>query len=288
MTVNCMIRTVLLLVAFTGHARAQEIGSFRMDGRERQYILYLPDGLPAEAPLVFVFHGYTGHAESTMHSLGMNRIADRYGFAVCYPQGTTDQSGNPFWQVGYRQQLEIEVDDVGFICGLAEHLQREHQLNRDHTFITGFSNGGDFCNLLLCSTSGIFRAAAPIISCIMKSTYDACGEARPVPIFMLNGTSDSVTYWEGDMEDRQGYGPYLSTPAMLEFRIRQTGCLLTATDTIRGPDAEETTLVVTEKYTNPVSGDRVWMYRYVNGGHGTPEYLNLAQEIWDFFSLYSE
>jgi polyhydroxybutyrate depolymerase len=279
-------QSVMILLACSVGIRAQQTGSINIDGRERAYIRYLPADLPADAPLVFVFHGYSGDAESTMNSLSLNEVADANGFAICYPQGVIDQEGNRFWQVGYKMHQPIEVDDVKFICNLAEALQQEHRLSRNNTFITGISNGGDLCNLLLCSTTGIFKAAAPIISCIMKETYDSCMHAEPVPVFMLNGTSDSITYWEGDMEDTQGYGPYLSTPAMLAFRIRQNGSILASADTIYGPDVNDKTSIIVEKYSSPDAGDRVWMYRYINGGHGTPDYLDLAREIWDFFSLH--
>ena len=58
--------------------------NFNFDGIERQYLLYLPENLPNNAPLVFVLHGYTGNAQGIMEYSGMNEVAELNGFAVCY------------------------------------------------------------------------------------------------------------------------------------------------------------------------------------------------------------
>lgn len=73
-----------------------------VDGLERTYRLYLPEGVPDNAPLVFVLHGYGGNFN--LDRYGMNEAADRHGFAVCYPQGVKDGRGKTCWNVGYRSR----------------------------------------------------------------------------------------------------------------------------------------------------------------------------------------
>ena len=50
---------------------------------------------------------------------GMNRIADREGFAVCYPQGAVDGRGKTCWNVGYPFQEGLKTDDVDFLLKLS-------------------------------------------------------------------------------------------------------------------------------------------------------------------------
>ena len=279
----------IILFAFiiqAGILKAQIKNTIRFENYKREYILYLPKNLPPDAPLVFVFHGYTGTAAGTMKSFGLNKVADKNGFAVCYPQGLKDQQGKTFWQVGYSFHKKLKVDDLKFICFLASTLQAKYHVSKSNTFITGISNGGDLCNLLICKTTGLFKAAALIVGCIMKDIYDSCSNAAPVPLLMLNGTKDSITHWAGDMKDLQGYGPYLPTEMMLDFRIAQNGVTLSKTDTLFSQKPKDDSYIVKAKYSNKDSKNQVLMYRVINGGHDYPPYINMAEEIWRFFSDY--
>ncbi len=259
-----------------------------IDSIEREYYLHIPDNLPNNAPLVMVFHGYSGNALNTMKTTNFNQLADQNGFVVCYPQGLIDKEDNAFWQVSYTFHKDFEVDDIKFVGKLIENLQSEYKLSKTNVFMTGFSNGGDFCNLLSCETDGLFKATAPIISCFMEEFYNNCQKANPIPTLMLNSTKDSITLWDGDMNDSQGYGPYLSTKAMINFRLKQIQYDKVIRDTINSPDLNEKTLVAIEKYSSSKSNNQVWMYSYVDGGHSYPDYLNLEEEIWNFFNLYLE
>ena len=117
-----------------------------IDGVERTYKLYLPEGIKPNAPLVFVLHGYGG--SFNLDHVGINDVADRNGFAVCYPQGAKDGRNKNCWNVGYPFQHDMPIDDISFLCTLASHLQKQHSLSRHNTFCTGMSNGGEMCYLL--------------------------------------------------------------------------------------------------------------------------------------------
>ena len=103
-------------------AKAQYV-DFDHDGITRQYIYYEPSVLNDQMPLVFVMHGFTDDASSIRNYSKMNQFANQYGFAVCYPRGTLDSSGDRFWNVGYAFHENETVDDVGFLTELAEFLQ---------------------------------------------------------------------------------------------------------------------------------------------------------------------
>ncbi|MBQ5814530.1 MAG: hypothetical protein IIW30_00975, partial [Flavobacteriales bacterium] len=79
--------------------------TFTHKGIEYTYHLYKPQGLPAGAPLVMVFHGYGSGTTPPLY-YGINPVADREGFAVCYPTGPKDFRGNHCWAVGYSFHIE--------------------------------------------------------------------------------------------------------------------------------------------------------------------------------------
>ena len=132
--------------------------TMKFQGFEREYYLYTPQGLKEKAPLVMVLHGYGGSALKGRKE--MMDVADRYGFAVCYPQGEKDPSGKTGWNVGYPKQEGMKTDDVKFICALAKKVCRENGLNSGNTFLTGMSNGGEMCYFTAMRKPKAFKAIA--------------------------------------------------------------------------------------------------------------------------------
>jgi len=267
--------------------------TFNWDQIEREYLLYTPPGLPENAPLVFVFHGYTGSAMDIMNYSGMNDVADENGFAVCYPQGTEDLYGNNFFNVGYDFQNNPDVDDLGFIVALAEHLQENHQLSNVNTFSTGMSNGGDFSYLLACQASSTFRAIAPVAGTMMEEIYNNCNPIEPVPVFETHGTDDDVTYYDGDPENQDGWGTYLDIPTIIEYWVNQNNVTNLSIDTMPDNAPWDNSIIERYIYSNDNSNNEVWLYRVIGGGHDWPGSwggnmdVNISEEIWSFFSQMS-
>ena len=162
---------VLLLCCICGfNAQAQQFveDSLKVDGYIRRFDLFLPDGIKADAPLVFYLHGYGGRI---YHDNPMVETASREGFAVCIPQGLKDPKGKPSWNVGYPFQEGWKVDDVKSLCKMAAYVQKRYHLSRSNTFLTGMSNGGEMCYLMAYSKQETFKAVAPIAGLTMVWMY---------------------------------------------------------------------------------------------------------------------
>lgn len=56
-----------------------------VDGRDRTFLLDVPRGLQAGAPLVLFFHGFTGSALNIGETTGFAAVAEKDGFVVAYP-----------------------------------------------------------------------------------------------------------------------------------------------------------------------------------------------------------
>ena len=263
--------------------------TFSFDGLEREYLLYLPENLNTNAPLVFVLHGYTGSAQEIMAYSSMNEIAEENGFAVCYPQGTLDLYNNSFFNVGYEFQNNPTVDDVGFIVSLAEYLQNTHQLSTTNTFSTGMSNGGDMSYMLACQASSTFRAVAPVAGLIMQDIYDSCNPENPVPVFETHGTEDDVSLYDGDPFNDDGWGIYLDIPSTIDFFTNQNN--LTELTILELPNLAQNdgSIIESYTYTSLNSINEVWLYKVIGGGHDWPGAwgnmdVNISEEIWRFFN----
>lgn len=283
--VPIQIGLILLFICTLGSLQASNLikETLRCDGMERTYTLYLPENLPADAPLVLVLHGYGQTVKPEKYN--MMPTADRYGFAVCYPQGEKDGKGKPSWNVGYACQQGYKVDDVKFLCTLAKHLQKKYKLSKPHTFCTGMSNGGEMCYLLAYERPDVFAAVASISGLTMEWMYKTCQTKRPIPLMEVHGTEDRVSEWNGDLENKGGWGAYVSVPLAVGVWVAHNRCTTYACDTLPIKNTTNGHRVIAHRYSQGKNGTQVWLYQVMNGKHswGTDD-LDTAEEIWKFFS----
>ena len=254
----------------------------------RDYLYYHPSDAPDNCPLVFVYHGYTGDALSTMQYTGFNALAEENGFAVCYPQGSYDGDGEAFWNVGYAFHQNEYVDDVSFTLGLRELLIEENNLDPERVFATGFSNGADFSYLLACEASAEFRAVAPIAGILMEDIRTECSPTHMVPILEIHGTADDVSLYEGDMQNVDGWGAYPSTPDAMAFFVNLFDISLQESGAFEDSAPGDGSTVDYQKWGSAGSCAQVWLYTVNGGGHSWPgvwgnQDINASQEAWDFF-----
>ena len=264
---------------------------FNDNGQTREYYLYIPNSIQDNAPLVFVLHGYTGSAGGIMGYSGMNEIAQENGFAVCYPQGLSDQSGNNFWNVGYEFHDNQMVNDVNFLSSLANYLQDEYNLSEENTFSTGMSNGGDMSYMLACQANDVFKAIAPVAGCMMEEIYNTC-DSSPVPVFEIHGNNDNVTLWDGDMQNNDGWGAYYSIEDGIELWVEINNCQNNEEVFLPNTNLGDGSYIINHRYFDCTDNAEVWLYEVINGGHDWPgSYgnmdINSSEEIWNFFSQYT-
>jgi len=276
----------LFFIPFIGFG--QQSSNFMHNGINREYIYYAPVNLSANAPLVFVAHGYSGSAQDILNYSGMNAIADQNNFAVCYPQGTTDFSGSNFWNVGYEFLPNSNIDDVDFLESLAAYLQVTHQLSSSNTFFTGMSNGGEMCYLLAFDGSNIFKAFAPVAGTVFPNGIinNLFSSSDSIPFFITHGDNDNTTLYGGDPND-QFWGPYLSVDTLVDFWVNVNSLTDIAVDTF--PNFNNSNkITISHKYSSTFLDNEVWLYTHQSGHNwGDDGDMVIEQEIWNFFNKMS-
>ncbi len=282
--INILMLLALSMAAMPCLAGRFVADSVKVDGHMRHWEMYLPDGLPADAPLVVILHGY---GAGIWRENPMVAAADRHQFAVCIPQGLKDPEGQPSWNVGYPFQQGWKVDDVKALCRIARHVQRRYHLSRKNAFLTGMSNGGEMCYLMAYSMQDVFVAVAPIAGLTMAWTYQTMQAPRPIPLMEIHGTEDRVSEWTGDMQDKGGWGAYLPVPVAIGYwvaRNRCTGYEQERVESLKGSDGHP---VVKHRYSSPTTGCDVWLYEVIGGVHSwhTAD-IDTGEEIWQFFARY--
>jgi len=121
-----------------------------VDGR-RAYV-YRPRGADATLlPAVVVLHG-SGCRPSDYFGVGLEPLADRWGFLVVYPE--MRQPGSDEW--GYRE-------DIPFFAALLERLRAsDFGLDPARVFVSGHSAGGTMALLLQNEAADLFAASAAV------------------------------------------------------------------------------------------------------------------------------
>ena len=257
-----------ILVSSVGVAQEPLYESITHGGLERQFIVRVPQNLPArDAGLVIAMHGYGSSAENIMAYSGLHALADEHGYIVAYPQGTQDRQGNAFFNVGYAFHSDSAVDDVGFIRALVAGLVESYQIDPRRVYATGMSNGGDMSYLLACRAADVFRAIAPVAGTMMQATADNCTPSAPMPVLALNGTADNVTRYAGDYANEEGWGAYISVSEVIELWARHARAQAQPPEVLNYPSDQSISVI---GYVIEDGSPEIILYRVEEGGHDWP------------------
>ena len=281
---NRYLTFLILLFCFIGNARAAETVRYTMKykGEVRTYWLYVPEGASPATPLVLVLHGYGGSAEG--YCPAMLEVAEREGFAVCYPQGEKDAKGKTGWNVGYDVQQGLKRDDVGFVKALVKHVRKHHGIDKDNVFMSGMSNGGEMTYFMAYKYPELFNAFASIAGLTMEWAYKAWRAKRPVPFMEVHGTADKTSMWEGDPQDTGGWGAYLSVPQAVGYWVAQARC--THEETSELPLKGEHPVIL-HRYMGGDDGIEVRLYEVQGAKHSWHlADMDTCEEMWAFFRQY--
>lgn len=259
--------------------------SFDYDGCKRTYGMYLPANLKPGAPLVVYVHGY---GSKTRWVSDLNAAADKYGFAVCYPDGLPDTRGKEGWQVGYPPQSNITVDEAAYFRTLIDKVVKKFDLSHVNVFCAGMSNGGDLCYQLAYTDPTVFRAYASVAGLTFEYAYLPNRLSLPVPFMEIHGTADKTSMYEGDHENTGGWGAYIPVPLAVAAIAANNRCTTTTVDTVPSlPESGRT--VIRTTYSGAPTGDDVVLYTIEGGKHSWAKAdVPTSELIWQFFSRYLE
>ena len=167
-------------------------GSLEIDGRTREWRLYVPRSLAqiGEVPLVIGLHGGLGSGEQFAADGYFDSQAERGGFIAVYPDGITRRLIDArTWNAGgcCGTAMNEGVDDVGFIAALVERLALQLPIDRDRVYATGHSNGAMMAQRLACDRADLFAAIA-VYSGPLQTT--SCAPSEPISVLNIHGDAD--------------------------------------------------------------------------------------------------
>ncbi len=265
-------------------------------GMQRHFLIHLPSGLKQRngPPAVIVLHGGGGTPEAVARLTGFNRLADKEGFIVVYPEAI-----NRHWNDGrgvkeFRAHRE-EIDDVGFISSLIDTLIDRFGVDARRVYAAGISNGGMMCQRLGCEIPHRLAGIATVAAAMPENVAAGADSGAPVSILMINGTADPVMPFEGGAVGlRQARGRVLSVEQTVAFWVKWNRCAGAPLVTWL-TDPDDSLPVKMTVYQND-DGVRVVLYTVLGGGHTWPggrtrpaifgkntDAINATRLIWEFF-----
>ncbi len=258
-------------------------------------------------PLVLALHGGGGNGAG-MEALtlgGLNRLSETAGFVVVYPDGVDRHWNDGRGVPEYRAHRE-NVDDVGFMAALIEHLARTQGVDRLRVYATGISNGGLLSMRLAHELSQGIAAIAPVAISITDKIAAMRQPARPVPIVLIPGVNDPLVPWEGGnlgFPGGRAVGRVLSVTDTVRYWVTHNRCAPSPGVTLEPDrDPRDGTRVRRESYSGCQDGADVIVYAVEGGGHTWPGGLQYLPErvigrtsrdiyanevIWEFFRRHS-
>jgi polyhydroxybutyrate depolymerase len=279
-------------------------GSLTHDGLERTYLFHIPPSYDEAEPmpLVFALHGGGGTGENMIKlTEEFNDLADEKGFLVVYPDGI-EKHWNDGRKIENRRAHADNIDDVGYLKALVEHISQDYFVDPARIYSTGISNGGQMSYRLACEAPGTFAAIAAVVASMSEELHATCSPEEPISVLVLNGTADPMVPWDGGTirVGRQEFGEAVSARETVDFWIEANQCdALPTVSELPDSDPEDGTRVNRETYQGCASGTSVELFTVGGGGHTWPSGWQYFPEwmvgvtsrdvdantiIWSFFS----
>ncbi|MBG6219423.1 MULTISPECIES: PHB depolymerase family esterase [unclassified Janthinobacterium] len=143
------------------YAPLPELG--QLPGRRLAYFLYLPERAPSIAmrsrgrPLLLMLHGCEQSATQFAEGTRMNRLAERKGYAVLYPQQSLRSHARRCWK-WYDRLTQEGGGDVRLIVGAIEQVAARYAIDRARIYICGISAGAGMAHIVALNHPQLFAA----------------------------------------------------------------------------------------------------------------------------------
>jgi poly(3-hydroxybutyrate) depolymerase len=150
---------LLLLVSASPEGLAAapvEVTNFGSNPANLRMFKYIPDQLPASAPLVVVMHGCTQNARTFADEAGWIKIADKLHLALALPEQI--QANNQRNCFNWFQASDNKRDhgEALSIKQMVDKMKSDHNIDPRRVFATGLSAGGAMTSVMIATYPDVF------------------------------------------------------------------------------------------------------------------------------------
>ena len=142
--------------------RLRELSGFGANPGDLRMFAYVPERLPPNAPLVVALHGCTQTAEEYDRGTGWSSLANRFGFAVVYPQQQPSKNPKNCFSWFLPGDIARGQGEALSIKEMVAHAITTFASDRGKIFVTGLSAGGAMASVMLATYPEVFAGGAII------------------------------------------------------------------------------------------------------------------------------
>jgi poly(hydroxyalkanoate) depolymerase family esterase len=162
-TALAMLLAATALLSVPSPARAaslEEVTGFGSNPGNLQMFRYVPDGLPANRPLVVALHGCTQSAAAYDDETGWTQLADTLRFALLLPQQRSANNANSCFNWFENGDISRGSGEVLSIVQMMDRMGTDNGTDPERAFVTGLSAGGAMTSVLMAAYPERFAGGA--------------------------------------------------------------------------------------------------------------------------------
>ena len=148
---------------------------------------YVPQSIHEKPALVVVLHGCTQNAGAYDAGSGWSTLAERYGFAVLFPEQQRSNNPNGCFNWFLPEHSQRDGGEPVSIYQMIEKMIAANGVDRSKVFITGLSAGGAMTSIMLACYPEVFAAGAVVAglpfgaAANVKQAFQAMYQSPPRP-----------------------------------------------------------------------------------------------------------
>ena len=185
--------------------RLQEVFSFGLNPGNLRMFTYRPPTLAEKPALVVVLHGCTQTAAGYDLGAGWSTLADRYGFALLFPEQQHFNNPNGCFNWFQPEDSQRGRGEPLSIRQMIEKSVVDHGIDRRRIFVTGLSAGGAMTSIMLACYPDVFAGGAIVAGL----PYGAAANVQQAFASMFQSPSRPAREW-GDLVRKASFhrGPW--------------------------------------------------------------------------------
>lgn len=256
-------------------------------------------------PLIVCLHGGGAQPSAVRFESRFDELMEENGeFMVAYPRGTTNAfASNYFWNDGRRfdDNSIPTADDVGFINAVVDQIAGEFDVDLDHVYLCGYSNGGYMTARMMQSSNAKFAAFS--MMCGHRSptytTHQTYGPpSRACPIIQFSGTEDLFVKYDGGFPVAD---PVYATPSVVAVTTEVAAWLTHNGVSATAAETKVIGAATLQRYGTKGAAGQFNLWTLEGAGHNWPggniedipalgeqnTDIWAAQEMWRFFRQFT-